>query len=311
MSKELLGDSVGSAKQVVADVRYIETSLPRVNEALGGGFPRGRVIEVYGAKSEGKTTFCQWVVKEFQKQGLNCLWGDAEGTFHNRYAESSGIDLEKLDMIDFSYGEDLLYKIKLAIATNHYDLIVLDSINAVTPSHIKDSRIEGLSMNEKMEAPKMWAEFFSRLDGGFQISSPATGKPVPSNMVYPFINPKTLKQEEDKYWHKLVHKNTVLLMINHRLDKIGMTFGQKHYTPGGERKNFSFSLRLNFKIKKTQIGKKGGEKILKNRLVIMRTEKNKIGIPLQEVLLQMNPDGTIHEPNKGLLNNDEEYDDNS
>jgi len=289
----ILGESFKSAKDFLKPIEVVTTSIPELGDSFGcGGIPRGRAIEIYAERSGGKTTLSQWLVSEFQKQGLNCAWAAGE-PFDMSYATKAGVDLSKLKMIEFGYGEDLTYKLKLALATNLFDLIVIDSINSITPNAIQDATVESKSMNEKMEAPKMWAEFFKQLDGGYHIGSPATGKQVKKNVVTKNIDPKTLTEKEDLYWHKLDQKKTVMLFINHRLDKIGMVFGSKQYTPGGSRKDFTFSLRLNLDVKRTVMKKSKGAEVLKHKLIRVKPEKNRVGIPLKSLILQFNPDGTI------------------
>lgn len=290
----ILGSSFSSADKVLKPLEIIKTSIPELGNALGcGGFPRGRAIELYAEKSGGKTTFSQWIVTEFQKQGLKCAWAPGE-PFDKAYALKAGVDLEELTIIEFGYGEDLTYKLKLGLASNLFDLIVVDSINAITPGAIQEATIDSKNMSEKMEAPKMWAEFFKQLDGGYQIKSPNSGKLVKSNVTTININRKSLQEEKDLYWHKLVQKKTVMLFINHRLDKIGVTFGSKQYTPGGTRKDFTFSLRLNLDVKRTVMGKSKGKEILKHKLIRVKPEKNRVGTPLNSIILQFNPNGTIN-----------------
>jgi len=275
------------------DIQVIKTSIPEFNEDLLqiGGLPRGRAIEVYAIKSEGKSSIVQWLVAEFQKQGLKCAWADAEGTFDKIYAKKAGVNLEQLDMIEFGNGEDLLYKLKLTLASNYYDLIAIDSINAITPGGIEVAQVDELSMNEKMETPKMLAAFFKHLDGGYRIKSSVTGKFIQSNVITKNINPKTLIEEEDPFWHKLVQKKTVMVFINHKMNKIGMTFGKKHYTPGGDRKEFTFSLQLNLRVAETKMGKEGGQDVLKYKLIEVKTDKNKVGEPLRKLLMRLYPNG--------------------
>ena len=292
----ILGGSFFPAEKLF-DLECIKTPINEINEALGGGLPRGRVIEIYADKSEGKTTFCQWIVQFAQKEGLNCSWGDAEGTFHKPYASGAGIDLSKLSMIDFSTGEDLLYKIKMALATNYFDIIILDSINSVTPATTSESKIDKLNMSEKLEPAKMWATFFKELDGGYEIKSPKTGKFIINETSYTIIDQKTLQEKVINTWHKMVDKKTVLIMINHRMDTIG-GFMKTHYTPGGRRKDFTFSLRLNLTKRKTVTRKVKGVKTLRYKLIEMKPDKNKVGIPLISVFLQFNLDGTIQLGNK-------------
>lgn len=290
----ILGDSFKQAIQA-RDLEVIPTSVNEFNDELLmiGGLPRGRAIEVYATPSNGKTSFCQWLVKELQAKGLKCAWADVEGTFHKPYAQSAGVDLDKLYLIDFGHGEDLLYKLKLAVASNFFDLIVVDSINAIVPGKISESKIEDLNMNEKLEAARMLSQFFKSLDGGYSIKSPKDGKLIKSNIITKTINEKTLKEETDPHWHKLVQKKTVLVFINHKLDKVGVTFGKKTYTPGGSRKNFSFSLQLNLRVVETKTKKSQGKEVLSYKRIEIKTDKNKVGEPIRTLYLDLYPNGVF------------------
>lgn len=291
-TQSILGNSFIKASELT-DLECVKTSLKSFNEDLLviGGLPRGRIIEIYAKKSGAKTSLCQWLIKEFQAQGLKCAWADAEGTFHKPYAESAGINLSDLDMIQFGSGEDLLYKIKMAIASNFYDLIILDSINTVTPAEIADAEIDGLSMHKKMEGPKMWSDFFKSIDGGYHIKSPVTGKPIPSNVITKRIDEKKLVEVTDPNWHRIVQKKTILIMINHKMDRVGVTFGTRHYTPGGSRKEFSFSLQLNLSVVETKRAQVKGKQVLKYKIIEVKTDKNKVGEPIRTLYLKLTPDG--------------------
>ena len=130
-------------------VEFISTSIPSVNDIVFacGGVPRGRIIEIFAEESQGKSTFAQWLVGQAQKQGLNAFWVDAEKTFDQEYAKGSGVDTDKLMMLDFSFMEDLHYKLKLMTASNLFDIGVVYSVNSILPQDLGDAKIEGLNMN--------------------------------------------------------------------------------------------------------------------------------------------------------------------
>ena len=157
--------------------------------------PRGRVTEIFAEESQGKSTLAQWLVAQAQKQGLNAFWVDAEKTFDKADAKGSGVDIDKLMMLDFSFMEDLLYKLKLLTASNLFDIGVVDSVNSILPQALGEAKIEGLNMNERLISAKIWAEFFHMYEGGYRIKDLRTGEYVKSNVITKVINEKKLIEE--------------------------------------------------------------------------------------------------------------------
>ena len=288
-----LGDMLQPASGLVP-VDFIPTSIPSINNTVFacGGVPRGRIIEIFAEESQGKSTFAQWLVAQAQKQGFNAFWVDAEKTFDKEYAKGSGVDTDKLQMLDFSFMEDLHYKLKLLIASNLFDIGVVDSVNSILPQDLGDARIEGLSMHERLTPARKWSEFFHVLEGGYRIKDLQTGKFIQSNVTTKIINEKKLIEESTNEVHKISQKKTCLILINHKQSKIGVSFGQKWYTPGGKRKDFAFSVRLDISRKKTETGQVDGVKgVLKHRIIQVKAMKNKVGIPLGVATLKMTKEG--------------------
>jgi recombination protein RecA len=288
-----LGEMLQPASQLTK-VEVIQTSITSINDTVFacGGIPRGRIIEILSLESQGKSTLSQWFVGQAQKQGLNAFWVDAEKTFDKNYAKGSGVDASKLMMLDFSFMEDLLYKLKLLTASNLFDIGVVDSVNSVLPRALGDAKIEGLNMNERLIPARTWAEFFHVLEGGYRIKDLQTGKYVKSNVITKVINEKKLIEESTDEVHKISQKKLALILINHKQPKIGVKFGQKWYTPGGKRKDFAYSVRLDISRKKTETGQvKGVKGVLKHRIVQIKAVKNKVGIPLGIATLKMTVDG--------------------
>jgi len=292
---ETLGGMLRPASDL-SRVEVIPTSIKPINDIVFycGGIPRGRITEILAEESQGKSTFAQWLVSETQKQGGKAIWVDAEKTFDKNYAEKSGVDIANLSMLDFSFAQDLFYKIKLIFAYNMFDIVVVDSVNSVLPAELADAKIESLSMNERLISAKIWSSFFYTLEGGYRIKDLNTGKLVKSNVITNIINEKKLVQEEDEYIHKISQKKTALILINHKNPKVGVQFGTKWYTPGGKRKDFAYSIRLDISRKKTETGQVAGVKnVLKYRIIEVRAVKNKVGIPLGTTQLKMDKDGRI------------------
>jgi recombination protein RecA len=300
-----LGNMLKSASQLVP-VDFIATSIPSVNDVVFacGGVPRGRVTEIFAEESQGKSTFAQWLVGQAQKQGFNAFWVDAEKTFDQEYAKGSGVDTDKLMMLDFSFMEDLHYKLKLMTASNLFDIGVVDSVNSILPQDLGDARIEGMNMNERLIPARKWSEFFHVLEGGYRIKDLKTGKFIQSNVTTKIINEKKLIEESTNEVHKISQKKLALILINHKQPKIGVSFGQKWYTPGGKRKDFAYSVRLDITRKKTDTGQVDGVKgVLKHRIVQIKAMKNKVGIPLGVATLKMTKEGDFQPVDEKDLKN--------
>ena len=288
-----LGEMLQPASQLTK-VEVIPTSIPSINDTVFacGGIPRGRITEIFAEEGQGKSSISQWFVGQAQKQGFNAFWVDAEKTFDKNYAKGSRVDVDKLMMLDFSFMEDLHYKLKLLIASNLFDIGVVDSVNSILPQVLGDAKIEGLNMNERLLPARKWAEFFHVLEGGYRIKDLKTGKFVKSNVTTKIINEKKLIEESTDEVHKISQKKLALILINHKQPKIGVQFGQKWYTPGGKRKDFAYSVRLDISRKKTETGQVRGVKgVIKHRIVQVKAMKNKVGIPLGVATLKMTVGG--------------------
>ena len=280
----------------LTDVEVIPTSIPSLNDRVFacGGIPRGRIMEIFAEESQGKSTFAQWLVAQVQAQGGTAAWVDAEKTFDRIYAQGSGVDIDKLQMLDFSFMEDLHYKLKLLTASNLFDIIVVDSINSVLPEALGEAKLEGLNMNEKLIPARKWAEFFHILEGGYKIKDLKTSKYIKSHISTTIINEKKLIEEITDEVHKISQKKTALVLINHKQAKIGITYGSQYYTPGGKRKDFAFSIRLDISRKKTETAQvKGIKGVIKHRIIQVKAVKNKVGIPLGIATLKMSIDGSF------------------
>ena len=263
-----------------------------------GGLPRGRVVHLYAETTVGKSTFTQWLCGVTQKQGGNCFWGDAERTILKAYASGSGMDLDKVWIPEWSTGSDLLYKTKQAIALGVFDIIVIDSLDAVRPQ--RDADKLDPSMHDNLAHARLLNGFFYDIQGGYTISD-AHEKKIENYYTVPWYNPKG-KLEHRKDIHVLGHKRTVLIIISHKKVKIETGFaarfgGPKTRTSGGGEKDFAATCQLDLihvgfkKGKKKKDSKKSG--ILRWREVKVRADKNKVAKPLGETIIKMMPDGWI------------------
>lgn len=124
------GETVISKASDTPHVPRISTGIPILDEATGGGFPLGRLIELYGLQSTGKSLISLMTIAQAQKQGLTCIYIDAEGTFDAEWAQQFGIDVDKLIVSPLAIGEDV-FKLMFKLLQAEPGVIVLDSIAAL------------------------------------------------------------------------------------------------------------------------------------------------------------------------------------
>ena len=184
----------------------ISTGCIAVDVALGiGGLPRGRVVEIYGPESSGKTTLALHVIAQTQKTGGIAAFIDAEHALDPVYASKLGVDLDKLYISQPDCGEQALNIAEMLVESSAIDLIVIDSVAALTPK----AEIEG-EMDDS--AVGMQARLMSKA----------------LRKLTPVIN-KT---------------NTCIIFINQLREKIGVMFGSPETTPGGKALKFYCSCRI-------------------------------------------------------------------
>ena len=121
------------------DLTFISSGSLDLDHALGGGFPLGRIVEIYGPESSGKTTLAIHAIAEAQKEGLVCAFVDAEHAFDKTYAEALGVDTDELLISQPDYGEQALDLVDAIIDTQEVSVIVVDSTSTLTPK----SELEG------------------------------------------------------------------------------------------------------------------------------------------------------------------------
>ena len=204
-----MGDS-----SVSRDVDVISTGSLGLDIALGvGGYPRGRVVEIYGPESSGKTTLALHAISEAQKAGGIAAFIDAEHAFDRFYAKNLGVDIDNLIISQPDYGEQALEIADNLISSGAVDIVVIDSVAALTPK----SEIEGEMGDSKMGLhARLMSQALRKLTG-------------------------------------TIHKtNCTVIFINQLRDKIGVMFGNPETTTGGNALKFYASIRLDIR-RKTQI----------------------------------------------------------
>lgn len=193
----------------VEEVAVIPTGSIALNAALGvGGYPRGRVIEIYGPESSGKTTLAIHAIAEAQKAGGIAAIIDAEHAFDRFYAEKLGVDVENLWISQPDSGEQALEIADQLIRSSAVDIVVIDSVAALTPK----AELEGDMGDSKM---------------GLQA--------------------RLMSQALRKLTATISKTNTTCIFINQLRDKIGVMFGNLETTTGGNALKFYASVRLDIR----------------------------------------------------------------
>ncbi|WP_457615976.1 recombinase RecA [Lutibacter sp.] len=218
----------------IDDVDAISTGSLGLDLALGvGGYPRGRVIEIYGPESSGKTTLTLHAIAETQKAGGIAAFIDAEHAFDRFYAENLGVDIDNLIISQPDYGEQALEIADNLISSGAIDIVVIDSVAALTPK----SEIEGEMGDSKMGLhARLMSQALRKLTG-------------------------------------TIHKtNCTVIFINQLREKIGVMFGNPETTTGGNALKFYASVRLDIR-RRTQIkdgdrvvGNSTKVKVVKNKV---------------------------------------------
>ncbi len=229
------GTVMKMSDQSVSDIEAISTGSLGLNVALGvGGYPRGRVIEIYGPESSGKTTLTLHAIAEAQKAGGIAAFIDAEHAFDRYYAENLGVDLENLIISQPDNGEQALEIADNLIRSGAIDIIVIDSVAALTPK----SEIEGEMGDSKMG-----------------------------------LHARLMSQALRKLTASISKTHCTVIFINQLREKIGVMFGNPETTTGGNALKFYASVRLDIR-RSTQIkdsnsnvmGNKTRVKVVKNKV---------------------------------------------
>jgi recombination protein RecA len=222
------------AGEVIEDLQVVSTGSLGLDIALGvGGLPRGRVVEIYGPESSGKTTLTLQVIAEMQKIGGTCAFIDAEHALDPQYAQKLGVNLTELLISQPDTGEQALEIADALVRSGSVDLIVIDSVAALTPK----AEIEG-EMGDSL----------------------------------PGLQARLMSQALRKLTGTISRTNTLVIFINQIRMKIGVMFGNPETTTGGNALKFYASVRLDIRrtgsIKKGEevIGSETKVKVVKNKV---------------------------------------------
>lgn len=228
------GSIIKMDETAVADVDVVSTGCLTLDVALGiGGMPRGRIIEIYGPESSGKTTVALHVVAEVQKKGGIAAFVDAEHALDPLYAQKIGVNINELYVSQPDTGEQALEIVEQLVRSGGVDIVVVDSVAALTPR----AEIEG----------EMGDSF---IGAQARLMSQALRK----------LTAITSKSK------------TIVLFINQLREKVGVMFGSPETTPGGKALKFYSSIRLDVRKTDTlkngqeMYGNRTKVKVVKNKL---------------------------------------------
>jgi recombination protein RecA len=227
------GSIMRLGSQATESIPVVPTGALSLDIALGvGGIPKGRITEIYGPESSGKTTLALHVVAESQKMGGTAAFIDAEHALDTKYAERLGVDVDNLLVSQPDFGEQALEIAEILIRSGGIDVIVIDSVAALTPK--------------------------AEIDGN--VGDHHVG-----------LQARLMSQAMRKFTGVLSRSNTILIFINQIRMKIGVMFGNPETTTGGNALKFYSSLRLDIRrigqLKDGQelIGNRTKVKVVKNK----------------------------------------------
>lgn len=226
--------------QPIFEEEVISTGSHHLNKALGiGGLPRGRIIEIFGPESSGKTTLTLHTIAEAQAAGLRAAFIDAEHAFDPKYAKTIGIDSNSLLISQPDCGEQALDIVESLIRSGHLDIIVIDSVAALTPK--------------------------AEIDG--DMGSAHMG-----------LQARLMSQALRKITALASRQRTTVVFINQLRQKIGVVFGNPETTPGGNALKFYASIRLDVRrigklsVGDETLGNRTRVKVIKNKCASPFTE---------------------------------------
>lgn len=209
INKEFGSGSIMSMADKVGDIDGISTGSPALDIALGGsGFPRGRIIEIYGPEASGKTTLALHAVAEAQQDKGVCAYVDAEHALDLQWAEKLGVNTKKLLVSQPSSGEEALSIVEYLIRSNELSMIVVDSVASLVPE--------------------------AELDGTM-------------GQTHIGLQARLMSQALRKLTGIVRQSETILIFINQIRYKIGVMFGNPETTPGGNALKFYACIRLDLR----------------------------------------------------------------
>lgn len=239
----MFGDKPDTGYQVVS------TGSLLLNEALGiGGLPRGRIVEIFGWESSGKTTIALNAIADAQKQGLKCLLVDAENAFDPEYANALGVNVDELQYCQPSYGEQGFEVADRLITGGKADVVVIDSVAAMIPK----AELEGEMGDNKMGA-----------------------------------HARLMSQTCRKLVGTVAKHNCLVIFINQLRHKIGVMMGNPEVTTGGMALQFYASVRLEVKRSTTNENTVMNGDVKEGNKTTVKVIKNKCAPPFRQAVFNI------------------------
>jgi recombination protein RecA len=229
-------------------VEMVSSGSLKLDEALGGGYPKGRIVEIFGPESSGKTTLALHAIAEVQKNGGTAAFIDAEHALDPQYAAKLGVDIKNLIISQPDYGEQALEIIDALVHSGAVDIIVLDSVAALTPK----AEIEGSMGDSHM---------------GLQA--------------------RLMSQALRKVTGAISKSGCILIAINQLRMKIGVMFGNPETTTGGNALKFYASQRVDIRRRAAIEEGTGDDKKILGNVTRVKIVKNKIAPPFREAELEI------------------------
>lgn len=222
----------------------VSTGSLLLNEALGiGGLPRGRIVEIFGWESSGKTTIALNAIADAQRQGLKCLLVDAENAFDPEYAANLGVKVDELQYCQPSYGEQGLEVADRLMASGQADVVVIDSVAALVPK----SELEGEMGDSKMG-----------------------------------LHARLMSQSCRKMVGTIAKHNCLCIFINQFRHKIGQMMGNPEVTTGGMALQFYASVRLEVRRSLSKENAVMNGNVKEGNLTTVKVVKNKCAPPFRQ-----------------------------
>lgn len=231
---------IGFANDLNIDVEHISTGSVSLDWATGGGIPKGRITELYGPYSSGKTLIALKTIAEAQKQNIPCVFIDAELSFEKEHAQAAGVDLDKLILVQLSAGEKMFDLIRKFVTEIPTGLIVVDSVAAIVPEYEDSNETDKQTM---ALTARLMSKGLRIING---INNPNIG------------------------W--------AVVFINQIREKVGVMYGNPETTPGGRALGFFSSLRVEIRSGeryiegKTRIGQEIRFKVQKSKVCVPHRE---------------------------------------
>lgn len=242
INKDLGKGSAMLLSEKPEQIEVVSTGSLGLDIVLGvGGLPTGRIVEIYGPESSGKTTIAMHVIAEAQKKGIGCAIVDAEHAFSLKYARQVGVDVDNLVISQPDYGEQAL-EIADRFVNGGFGVVIIDSVAALVPK----AELEGEMGDSKMGAQA-----------------------------------RLMSQAMRKMTASVSKNNCILIFINQLREKIGVMFGNPEVTTGGNALKFYASIRLDVRRSVTAANSvmNGEEKI--GNLTTVKVIKNKVAPPFK------------------------------